>query len=809
MINEVIQPVHIRCDHCGDDCVTDHLENNGLHFCCQGCQTVYGLLQKNDLGSYYCYADNPGIKIKDSQPQKFAFLDDPSIVQTLLSFKSEKLAKVSLYLPQIHCASCLWLLERLYKLHNGILSSQVHFLDKRISISFNHNLISLREVVGLLTQIGYEPHISLHDQESKQARDSKRSDYLKLGIVGFCFANIMLISFPEYLGLDYLLESNIAGFLRYINLVLSIPVLLVGAQEFYRNAWNGFKQFKINIDAPIALAISITFLRSLFEILSHTGAGYLDSMSGIIFFMLIGRAIQHKTFASLSFTRDYKSYFPISVMVKEGQEEVSKRIQQVKEDDVIKLYHEDIIPVDGILASKAIDIDYSFVTGESELHPTRPGDVVYAGGRLMNGSAEIIVVKPFAQNTFTALWNNSAFTNQIQSASSSYIDRISQYFSVILLLISAISFIYWQSVDLSKAWLASSSVLIVACPCTLLLASSYTQGFLIKLFSARGFFVKNVDVLHHLQKINHIVFDKTGTLSDVKKPTVTFHVTQGTDNVYDMMVSVLSHSAHPLSKAIVQQSSLDEFIPVTAIKEIAGQGLEAWCKDRHVKLGRASFVGAQEIQDKGSFVYYAIDGQDRGYFQVIVPIKEGIEELIPELSSYRLSLISGDNETSKESMTHLFPSNAGLYYNQTPQMKLDFIQRLQEQQQQVLMVGDGLNDAGALKQSNVGISVVDDHFSFTPASDVILNESEVKYLDRYLRMNIGVRKWVVMLFIYSLLYNAVGISFAVSASLKPIIAAILMPISSISVMLLAYLGTQLLYRRYFGNAASPLKSSVE
>jgi len=788
--------INATCAHCGDACQGNEILLFEKSFCCSGCSTVYSILHRHDLENYYCLDKTPGSKGKESDPSKFLFLDDDTFASKLIHFKNDTQTHVTLYLPQIHCSSCLWLLEHLSRLHDGILSSRVNFTDKKVTISFLHHSLSLKELAGLLSSIGYEPFISLQDYEEEKQDPSNRSSMIKLGIAGFCFANIMLISLPEYFGLSIKELPFLTNSLRYIALLLALPVFFYAASEFFLNAWNSLKQRFITIDAPIALAILVTFSRSLAEILSGSGSGYLDSMSGIVFFMLIGRKLQARTAAGLKFNRDFRSYFPVSVtQVKNGQQQLV-RIQDIAEGDLLFLHHQEIVPVDCFLSSRDVTIDYSFVTGESDPITMQTGELIYAGGKITSAGIEVLVVRPFSGNSFTTLWNNPIFRKK-KEKKYDYIEKISHYFSLVLLFIASLSFVYWQFTDPSNAWNAFTAVLIVACPCTLLLASTYTYGFLIELFSEQGLFVRNAETISSMGMVDHIVFDKTGTLTEVNKKTVVWKGDVLSEQELCLILSVLRHSTHPLSKAISSFYANKKLTTVTHLRETPGKGIEAWLQEEHIKTGSAAFTNLDKHSEETGSVVHASYGKKTGYFLLSSDIKPGIASMIKTLKQYTTSLLSGDNANSYQIMEKLFPSRAALLYTQTPQMKLDYIKQLQKKNEKVLMIGDGINDAGALKQSDVGIAVMHQQFTFSPASDAILQEAAIAKLDRFLNASKQGRKLIIALFVYSLLYNLIGLSFAVTAQLKPVIAAILMPASSITVILIAYAGTRLIARKLF------------
>lgn len=784
------------CYHCGDECATDTLAIADKHFCCNGCLNVYQLLNQNELEDYYCLNQAPGQKIKSIPDEKFAFLDEAGVIQKLLLFRNEHQAQVSFYLPQMYCSSCLWLLEHLSELEKQIISSQVNFNNKTLKVTFQIDHLSLRALAELLARIGYEPVIDIYeDKAEKDKYDSKRS-YLKLGITGFCFANIMLIAFPEYLGLDPEAQPGLALFFKIANVLLALPVVLYGAREFFVNAWYSYRQRYLNIDAPIALAVAVTFGRSLYEVFSNTGAGYFDSMSGIVFFMLLGRTLQNRSYTTLRFNRDYKSYFPLAVTrIKETQKTLVK-LEAIETNDVLLIHHQEIIPTDCLLSKGTAQIDYSFVTGEDRPETVDKGAVIYAGGRNAGEAIEVLTVKPFNQNSFTQLWNNSVFQKQADDKESR-ITVISKYFSLAVLLVALGTFITWQFIAPATAWKAATAVLIVACPCSLLLTSSFTNGYLLERLAGAGCYFKNARVIEQITKIQHIAFDKTGTLTTANASGIKVDLMRLSREELDTVMNILSQSLHPLSRAITQYHQYHEMPQeAVAMKEIPGAGIEAWHEDKHYKIGSALFVkGIAATDHKATHVYIAIDAEIKARYAFEVQLMPGAASLVGQLAGgYELSLLSGDNDASRSFFSEVFGKKSNLKYSMKPGDKLDYIHSLQGGNKKVMMIGDGLNDAGALQQSDVGIAVVKSAFAFSPACDIIMESEKLRYLPQFMNWAKGGKRLITIGFIYSLLFNVVGLGFAVTGNLSPLVAAILMPSSSLGIILIAYLGVRRMAR---------------
>lgn len=784
------------CFHCGDE-IQAPIVFDDRSFCCNGCKTVYEIFSASGLTSYYDIERAPGATPNKAEG-KFDFLSNEGIVDKLLEFRDGDLQIISLYIPHIHCSSCIWVLENLHKLQEGVKVSQVNFPKKTARITFNAAILPLKALVEFLGRIGYEPYISLEDTE-KAERKMDRSILYKLGIAGFCFGNVMFLSLPEYFETQEFWLNQYKWVFRWMMFVFSLPVVFYVSKDYYISAYKGLRAGILNIDVPLALGIVVLFGRSTLEIVFDWGSGFFDSLTGLLFFLTLGKFFQHKTYSFLSFERDYKSYFPIGItrVGSDGLEE-SVHVEDIEKGDRLLIRNYELIPVDGILIKGSGQIDYSFVTGESEAVPKESGEKLFAGGKQLSGIIEMEALKSVSQSYLTKLWSNDVFQNDKQHGFTRLIDRISKYFTIVLLLIAFSAMAYWLFIDVATAINVFTAVLIIACPCALAMSTPFTLGNLLRIFGRKKFYLKNATIIEQLARADSIIFDKTGTITSNLKSRVEYDGLALTTEEEALLKNTLRASNHPLSRTLYTLLKDNEILTLDEYEEIVGKGMRVRYQDHQMSVGSAEFVRqAQPAASLNTSVHISANKEYKGRYIFHSQYREGIKELFEQFApQYHLEILSGDNEGEKDKLQKLIPVQTQMRFNHKPDDKLRVIRELQEEGKKVIMVGDGLNDAGALMQSDVGIAVSENVNVFSPACDGILDASRFGSLYDFVKVaKLGITVIKVSI-VLSFLYNIVGLSFAVTGNLSPVVAAILMPLSSISIIAFTTLCTNIIGRRF-------------
>ncbi len=782
------------CYHCGLDCDSEDILFEEKHFCCYGCKSVYEILNTDSLKTFYELNTSPGVRPSDSNSYEFDYLDDEKVKNHLLLFQEEDREIVRFKIPVIHCSSCVWILENLPDIQKGILAAQVNFTQKTLQVQYDPNRVSLKELAVFLSKIGYKPVIHLEEENPTEKQKYDNKLLIKLGVAGFCFGNVMLFAFPEYFTqyVDIWFERY-KIFFRYLMLGLSLPVVFYCAQDYFKSAWKGIKTGWVNIDIPISIGISVLFLRSIYEVAMDISSGYFDSLCGLVFFMLVGKYFQQNTYKSLSFDRNYKSFYPLSITKLENKIPEVVLVSELKKGDTLWVRNGEMIPADAILKEGKGIIDNSFITGESKPVAKKVGDKIFAGGKQVGAAIELELIKNVDQSYLTSLWQNAGNETE-HTYFSTLIESVSKYFTIAVLIIAMLGGVIWYFRDTTQMFQVITAVLIVACPCALALSTPFTLGNVMRILGIHQIYTKDIQTLEKLNQIDAIVLDKTGTLTESQKSNILYTGKELNKEEKTDIQNILKNSTHPLSRKLhAYFQNYSQLSPIETFNEIEGKGLKAKLGPNSYRIGSTQWLEVDNLKGT-SAVAIEKNGEHLGTFYLSQQYRKGLSQLVERLQKYSLTILSGDHQKEKSLLQKELGKAIPMRFEQSPEDKLQFIQHQQNKGKKVMMVGDGLNDAAALKQSDVGIAITDDVTQFTPASDVIMEGSRLSLLPKIFEFSARGVQLVKLSMLISFFYNIVGLSFALAGLLSPLVAAILMPVSSISVVLFASISTW-----YFGN----------
>ena len=737
-----------------------------------------------------CFLFVPTMAAPHSNP--YAALDQVDLYPHVYKHWSENNAVAELHLPTIHCASCVRILETWPKWRSGLDSVVVDFSQQTAVIRFNPSLVLLSELALELQGMSFPPDISLAQSCGGSVQPKKsalaRLQFKQMAVAGFVFGNTMLFALPEYFGMEA--GSDLSLFIRWITAFLSIPLVWISGAPFFNSGWAALRQRTTNMDVPISLGIVALFLQSHWDVWTGSGPGYFDSLAGLLFFLLVGRWFQSQTYSALHFERDYRSFFPFSVWVVQDGKEVAKPLESLKTGDLVRVRHGEMVPVESTVLEGVSAVDVSFLTGEAQPHDVAPGSLVPAGAQLVGGSVLLRAEKALDQKYLTSLWSEDTGGRRPQWTALT--DRLGRAFTGVVLGISAAAALVWAFLDPALIVPVVTSVLIVACPCALALAVPFALGNSVRLLGRQGAFVKSTATVERLAAVDAWVFDKTGTLTVAG--SVQWREPSGITPLQRIALRTLANqSAHPLSRSLVQhftsQGTVDE-APVAQFEEALGRGISGVVGSKKYQLGSPVFCNQDPTAAPDHALGALEDGYFLGWFLPLSSFRPGLNQALSGLGKVPISVLTGDTDGERDALLASVPAHAELHFRQKPEDKKAYVQALQARGYSVAMVGDGLNDAGALAQSDVGITVAEDAMHFAPACDMLLRGDSLPLLDRMQRFSqAGVRAVRLSIFM-SLAYNVVGLSWAVRGALTPEVSAILMPISSLSVVAFTTLYTR-------------------
>ncbi|MFY0643973.1 MAG: heavy metal translocating P-type ATPase [Bacteroidia bacterium] len=751
----------IACQYCGDPCLSDHVVIKANHYCCYGCATLDEVVSKINTSEEEVQVQYKQFDLEDNFDQ-------------LVEFQNDKVYKVQISLPAIHCSSCVELLEDLPAFNKNVLKATVNFEQKACTVIAKKDL-ALSFLAQLLDDLGYPPQLSVGIKRRELEKKLQKETLFKMAVAGFCFGNIMLYSMPHYFGLNISNDPFFSKLFLGLSLFMSIPVLFYSGKEYLISAYKALTASRMHINIPIAIGILSLWAWSIYEIVSGSGSGYLDSLAGLIFFLLVGKWFQSRIYNEVSFQREVAEFIPMVVRkLVDNNRTKWTAIKDLQQGDHIEIKHGEIIPIDAYTMEQSTSVDYSFITGEQYPEEVSKRSKIFAGGRQLGGRLRLEVLE---KPNMDAIWSNWNVNHQSDSGST-WTDHIARYFTAAVLTIAVAAGVIWYLIDPSRIPFVFSAVLIVACPCALALSAPFTYGSILRVFSKNNFFVKTANSIQQLGESELVVYDKTGTLSYSTQKQVSYVGEELSEVEMQILRSAVEQSTHPVSNSIAQ-SLYSATLLLDSFNEEIGSGLAATYKDFSLKLGSANWLKQEESETSGS-TYLEINGQLKGKY-VIVPEYRNDLELTTTGNDYKQVVLSGDNSSEEQALYKLYPGFTEMHFNLSPLDKKKKIEQYQKNDK-VVMLGDGLNDAVALEESNFGIALTESLNGFYPNANGVLLASEFRLFPKFMNLARYSSKVLKVGLIFSLLYNIIGLAFAVTGLLTPIVAAILMPLSSVTVV---------------------------
>ncbi|WP_190600370.1 heavy metal translocating P-type ATPase [Candidatus Vesicomyidisocius sp. SY067_SCS001] len=788
------------CYHCGLEVIIRNqvrvpIEGKQQDFCCFGCASVCKTIYLSGLSSFYHQKTNSLLPAIDLE-YPIEFYDAPAFQQPFLESSYESGIKtITLISNTIHCAACVWLIERAVNALNGVLLVRVNLTDKRIRLSWTDTDIQLSVIMQKLADLGYSAIPYEQDVAESIANKINRLILYRIGFSAFTMMNLLWISIALYTGAT---DGKYHHYFQWLSFVLATPTLFYAGMPFLKNAYFGLKNNFMNMDVPISIGALSTYFYSVYVLfgLSAKNEVYFDTVVNFIFVILIGRYLESSVKKStLSASSTLQQLQPkVAYVISKGEEQITP-VSLIKISDTVLIKPAGRIAVDGIVLSGNSEVDESLLTGESLLIRKQSGDKVFAGSINASGSLIIKVTKTLRNSALGQIVSLVETTKYNKSSIICMLDKIIPYFVVMTILLAIVTFIYWYPYDFDLALLSATSVLIITCPCAFGLATPMSVAVASGVAIKKKILIKNSNALEVLDKVDWVVFDKTGTLTRGKFSISHIETVIDKTSFINIMRSIERYSEHPLAKAIVDIDFVSKYLEVSGFYADYGQGVSGIIDQQRYTIGNLSYVDIHHkvntdllnksiiLEEQGaSCIWCATESKVLGFVILQDKIKLDAAKVVNQLRSIgkQVSILSGDSKIVTQSIA----SELGIEHiisQALPKDKANYIKQLQ-QRHIVLMVGDGVNDAPALVQADVSIAIGSGSDVSVNSADLIILEPTINPIIDLINLAKHTNSIIRQNIIFALLYNTFMIPLAMMAKVTPLFAAIVMPISSLIVI---------------------------
>lgn len=791
-----IAPAAVACSHCRADVPAGLIEPGEEHqFCCSGCRTVFDVLRSAGLDRYYALRGEGGAARAKVTDRGYEELDDPAFARAHARPGPDGLMRAELALEGVHCAACLWLVERLPVVCPGVVASRLEIRHARATIVWDPARTSLARAARVLDSMGYPSHPARGAGEREARRREDRRHIVRIGIAGAAAGNGMLVAFALYGGMFDAMEPAYRTLFRFLSMGFGLVSLLWPGMVFFRGAWAAIRTRTATLDIAIALGLGVGGLWGIANTFRGTGELYFDSLGVLVFLLLVGRWIQarQQRGAADSVELLFSLTPSNAVRVEEG---VRRRIpiEALGPGDIVEVLAGESIPADGTVVAGESEIDASLLTGESCPALIRAGAPAAAGTVNLAAPIRVRVEATGEATRVGRLVQLVADGARRRAPIVRLADRIAGRFIAAVLAASLVTLVGWLFIDPARAPEHMAALLIVTCPCALGMATPLAMTVAIGRAARRGILIKGADALQALARPGTIVLDKTGT---VTLGRLGLRGWSGDGEALRLAAALERGSSHPIARAIAGAGAGD--LPdATDVRQVLGAGIEGVVAGRRVAVGSPAFIlGEREPEpelagaiaaclERGHTpIAIAVDGEPRGIAALADPPREGTDAAIRELRrlGWAVEILSGDHpRVAAHIGRELGVEAAACRGGVTPRGKLDHVRTCRGP---VVMVGDGVNDAAALAGADVGIAVHAGAEASLAAADIYLAKPGIVPIIDLLGASRRTMGTIRACFAVSIVYNAAAGGLAMAGVINPLIAAILMPLSSFSVLTLA------------------------
>ena len=792
---------HIACTHCNltfseEVLIKEEVQGETLYFCCKGCQGVYHLLNAEGLGTFYDKLGDTQLQPasetskSNSDLEKF---DLEGFKNKYIKNHEDDLCEIHLIIEGIHCSACVWLNEKVLHKTDGIMEASINYTNNKAKIAWDPHSVKLSHIIQTIRSIGYNAYPYDPALQEERAIATQKTYYTRILVAVFGSMNIMWLAIAHYAGYFSGIEQSYKNILNVAQFILATPVLFYSGWIFFRGAYYGYKNNIVNMDTLVASGALLAYIYSIYAMATQGGEVYFDSVVMIITFVLVGKYLEVLSKKQAVDTLDnIMGSTPTEVTTANKGIKALVSVENIIIGDTIELKPGERVVIDGVVHSGAASFDESSLTGENEPIYKQKGDSILSGSLCLDSVVMYEANKDISSSLLTSIVNLLEVSMSKKPRIEQLANTISGYFSTTILVIALFTFAGWYFFmgNFEQALIIGISVIVIACPCALGLATPMATLVGISIAAKRGILFKEAGFLESMAKSDVLFLDKTGTITEGKPSVKLAHIQEGFDA--SLLYALVSTSNHPIAKGIVNYLSHNyEHIPIILLEKIQSidaRGLSA-IHDSHVLLGgnvsllKENGIDDIHISSEHSLFFFSIDNKVVAYFELSDTIRKNAADSIDAIKKMGVEIVmlTGDHEKSAQKVA----SQVGIsqvYSKLLPQDKANIIDKYQKQGLVTVMVGDGINDAVALALSDISIAMGNGADIAIDLSDVVLLDDKIDSLQEAYILSRRTYRGIKENLGFSLLYNVIAVPLAVMGFVNPLIAALSMSLSSLVVV---------------------------